>query len=134
MTLVFTGTLGTALAQRVGQGVARVALALLFELGVASVVYWHVTGDLSLYLTLQFGGIGALVLLLLSTRRGDDPYAWWWLIGCYAFAKVFEAGDDTIWQATHGLLAGHSLKHLAAAAAGAVLLMPLHARSCAAHA
>lgn len=130
MTVVFSGILGTALAQRIGQNVARVALALLFELGVASVVYWHVTGDLSLYLTLQFGGIGALVLLLLSTRRGGDPFSWWWLIGWYALAKVFEAGDDAIWQATHGLVAGHSLKHLAAAAAGAALLMPLHPRCC----
>lgn len=129
MTMVFSGILGTALAQRVGEKVARVALALLFELGIASVVYWHLTGDLSLYLMLQFGGIGALVLLLLLTRRGDDRFSWWWLIGWYALAKAFEAGDETIWQATHGLVAGHALKHLAAAAAGAVLLMPLHTRS-----
>lgn len=32
ITLVFTGVLGTAIAQRVGEDVARVALAVLFEL------------------------------------------------------------------------------------------------------
>jgi len=125
MTVVFAGILGTALAQRVGEDVARFALALLLELGVASVFYWHVTGDLSLYLMLQFGGIAALVLLVLSTRRGEDPFPWWWLIGWYALAKVLEAGDVTIWRMTHGLVAGHALKHLAATAAGAMFLMPL---------
>lgn len=129
MTAVFGGILGTALAQRVSEDVARFTLALLLEIGVASVVYWHVTGDLTLYLMLQFGGIAALVLLLLSTRRGDDPFSWWWLIGWYALAKVLETADDTIWRATHGLVAGHSLKHLAAAVAGATLLMPLRTHS-----
>src|SRR5262245_46993879 len=33
MTVVFAGVLGAAIAQRIGQNVARVALAVLFELG-----------------------------------------------------------------------------------------------------
>jgi hypothetical protein len=118
MTLVFSGVLGLAAAQRIGQNVARVALALLFELGVASVVYWRITGDLSLYLALQYGGFAALVVLLLATRQRDDPFPWWWLVGWYGLAKVFEGADAMIWNATHGLIAGHVLKHLAAAAGG----------------
>ncbi len=93
MTLVFTGVLGAAIAQRVGQNVARVCLAVLFELGVASIAYWRMSGDLSLYLTLQFGSVAALLLLLVLTRRGDDPFPWWWVIGWYALAKLAEAGD-----------------------------------------
>ena len=129
MTLVFTGVLGIAVAQRIGQNLARVALAILFELGVASVVYWRLSGDLSLYVTLQFGGVAALLLLLLSTRRGDDPFPWWWVIAWYALAKVAEAADHVIWEVTDGLLAGHMLKHLAAAVAGAAALSPLRARA-----
>jgi hypothetical protein len=129
MTLVFTGVIGAALAQRVGQNLARVALALLFELGVASVVYWHVTGDLSLYVTLQFGGVAALVLILAVTRRAGDPFPWWWVIGLYALAKVFEAADQSIWHATDGFVAGHAWKHVAAAAAGGALLPPLIPRA-----
>jgi hypothetical protein len=128
MTLVFTGLLGAAIAQRVGQNAARVSLALLFALGVASIVYWRMTGDLSLYVILQFGGIAALPLLLVFTRQRDDPIPWWWVIGWYGFAKLFEAGDHAIWQITNGLVAGHTLKHLAAAAAGAAALSPLLAR------
>jgi hypothetical protein len=128
MTLIFAGLLGAAIAQRVGQNAARVSLALLFELGVASIVYWRFTDDLSLYAIVQFGGMVALLLLLVFTHKRDDPIPWWWVIGWYGLAKVLEAGDQALWQATNGLLAGHALKHLAAAAAGAAALSPLLAR------
>ena len=49
---------------------SRASLALLVALGIVSVAYWKLTGNLSPYLSLQFGGIGALLLLLLLTRRG----------------------------------------------------------------
>lgn len=129
MTVIFTGTLGTAIAQRIGENVARAALALIFELGVASVVYWRFTGDLSLYLTLQYGGIGALLLLLLLTRRRRDPFAWGWLLAWYALAKIAEAQDEVVWEATGGIIAGHTLKHVFAAIGGWTLFRPLRTRS-----
>jgi hypothetical protein len=128
MTLVFAGVLGTALAQRVGSRIGRVSLALLLPLGIASVVYWRMTGDLSLYVTLQLGGIGMLLLLLLMTRRGEDPFPWAWVIAWYVLAKAAEAADQAIWGVTGGLIAGHTLKHLLAAAAVAAALWPLRAR------
>jgi hypothetical protein len=129
MTLIFTGVICAALAQRVGGSVARAGLALLFGLGIASVVYWRVTGNLSPYLTLQFGGIVALLTLLLATPRAADPFPWAWVIAWYALAKVVEVFDERIWQASGGLVAGHTLKHIAGAAAGAALLMPLASRA-----
>jgi hypothetical protein len=125
MTLVFAGVLGAAIAQRVGSDVGRVCLTLLIPLGIASVVYWKVTGDLSLYLTLQFGGIGGLLLLLLLTRRAEDSFPWAWVVAWYVLAKLAEVADQEIWDATRGLIAGHTLKHLLAAAAGAAALWPL---------
>jgi hypothetical protein len=125
MTLIFTGLLGIAIAQRLGANVARVSLAVTFELGVASVAYWHVTGNLAPYLLLQYGGFAALLVLLLATHRDSDPFPWWWVIGWYALAKAFEVADGWIWGATDGLLAGHALKHLSAAAAGAAAFHPL---------
>ena len=86
------------------------------------------TGDLSLYVTLQFGGMVALVRLLVVARRGDDPVPWTWVIGWYALAKSAEIADHDIWNATQGLIAGHTLKHLLAAAAGAAALWPVLAR------
>jgi hypothetical protein len=128
MTLVFAGVVGTAIAQRVGNNAGRLSLALLVPLGIASVAYWKVTGDLSLYAALQLGGVGAIVLLMLLTRKGNDSIPWAWVIGWYALAKVVEFADQGIFDATHRLVAGHTLKHLLAAAAGAAVLWPLRLR------
>lgn len=129
MTLIFAGLLCAALAQRVSGELVRVGLAILGGLGIASVVYWRATGDLSAYLLLQFGGLGALLLLIVVTPRGADPFPWWWVIGWYALAKVTEVADVAIWEASGRLVAGHALKHVAAAVAGAGLLAPLAART-----
>jgi hypothetical protein len=125
ITLVFAGVLGTALAQRVGNKVGHRSLALLVPIGMASVVYWRITGDLSFYVALQLGGIGMLLLLLLMTRRSEDPFPWPWVIAWYVLAKAAEAADQAIWGVTGGMIAGHTLKHLLAALAGAAALWPL---------
>jgi len=129
MTLIFAGLLSTAIAQRTSAKLGVVALAALLPLGIASVLYWHVTGDLSLYVILQFGGIVALVMLLVLTQRGDDPFGWWWILAWYALAKIAEAGDQLIWNATGGLVAGHALKHLLAALAGVAVFLPLFSKA-----
>ena len=125
MTLVFAGVLGTALAQRVPGSAGRIGLPLLAALGAGTVVYWKVTGDLSPYMTLQLGGIVLLLVLLVVTREGSDPFPWAWVIAWYALAKMLESFDRGIWDATGGIVAGHALKHLAAAAASAAALWPL---------
>jgi hypothetical protein len=125
MTLIFAGLLSTALAQRISARVGGVGLAVLLPLGIASVLYWHVTGDLSLYVTLQFGGMVALVMLLVLMPRGDDPFGWWWVLAWYGLAKIAEAGDQLIWNATGGFVAGHALKHMLAAVAGIAVFVAL---------
>jgi len=125
MTVVFAGVLAAATSQRLGQDAGRWVLAILPLLGIASVAYWASTGDLSLYLLLQFGGIVALVALLVLARDRGDPIPWLWVVVFYVAAKVLETGDRAIWDATHGLIAGHALKHLLAAAAVAAALSPL---------
>jgi len=125
MTVVFAGVIGAATSQRLGEDAGRWVLAVLPLLGIASVAYWASTGDLSLYLLLQFGGIVTLVALLVLARDRSDPIPWLWVVAFYVAAKVSEAGDRAIWDATHGLVAGHALKHLLAAAAVAAALWPL---------
>ncbi len=68
--------------------------------------------------TLQFGGIAAILLLLSLTRGGRDALPWWALLAWYGAAKIAEAGDVFVWNATREVFAGHGLKHLAAAAGG----------------
>jgi hypothetical protein len=125
MTLVFAGVVGAALAQRVPGSMGRFGLSILAALGAGTVIYWRTTGDLTPYMTLQLGAIVLLIVLLLVTRPASDPFPWGWVIAWYALAKVVETFDREIWDATGGLVAGHALKHLAAAAASAAALWPL---------
>jgi len=102
-----------------------VALALLVPLGIVSIVYSRMTADLSLYLTPQLGGLAGLLSLVLLTRNSEDSIPWAWVLAWYVLAKAAEIADQAIWDATRGLIAGHTLKHLLAAAAGAAALWPL---------
>ena len=125
MTLVFAGVLGSAIAQRAGNDAGRLSLALLVPLGIASVR----TGMTGLALCRASARrCRRLLLLMLLTRKGNDSIPWAWVLGWYALAKVAEFADQAIFDATHRLLAGHTLKHLLAAAAGAAALWPLRAR------
>src|SRR5664279_3207616 len=90
----------------------------MLVVGPGSVYYWKITGDLSLYAVVQFGGMAAILLLLTVTQKGRDPFPWWTLIAWYGVAKLLEAGDVLVWNATRQIFAGHALKHLAAAIGG----------------
>jgi hypothetical protein len=118
MTVLFAGVFGGALAERVSARSGLAVLVLMLVVGPVSVLYWKVTGDVSLYAVIQFGGIAAILLLLSFTRGGQDALPWWALLAWYGAAKVAEAGDVFVWNATREVFAGHALKHLAAAAGG----------------
>jgi hypothetical protein len=97
-------------------------------LGVASVVYWHASGNVAPYGVVQYGSGLALVLLIAATPRDADPVPWRWVIAWYVIAKACELADASVFAATHGVVAGHALKHFAAAAAGAAAFAPLWRR------
>ena len=70
----------------------------------------------------QFFPFLALVLLfLLYPPRYTGTYYWIIAAALYALAKLFEFSDDAIYSAGY-LLSGHTLKHLAAAAACFMIL------------
>jgi len=118
MTIVFAGVFGALVGERISGRAGLAVLLLMLVVGPASVVFWQRTGDLSLYAVVQFGGMLAILLLLSFTPRGSDPFPWWALLAWYAVSKIAEAGDVLVWHATREVLAGHALKHVAAAAGG----------------
>jgi hypothetical protein len=86
-------------------------------------------GDLRLYLVAQFGGAGVLLLWFrLPPAAGMFRLPWGWLLLAYAVAKACEQFDREIWVLSGGLVAGHPLKHLAAALGVVPLLRALLAR------
>jgi hypothetical protein len=107
-------------------GRGRLALAAWVALGPLSVVVWQVSekmgaGDLRLYGIVQFGALAGVAVILAATR---PPYTgslyYWAALACYGLAKLAEVSDAALF-AMGGLLSGHTLKHLAAALAIALL-------------
>jgi hypothetical protein len=127
MTVVFTGVLVAAIAERVSARAAAALLVPLLAVGVLSVEIWQRgagagSGDLRLYALVQYGSTLVLVLILiLFPGRQAGGRAWWWALGCYGAAKVFELSDGMIWELSRRLTGGHALKHAAAACAMVVL-------------
>lgn len=94
--------------------------------GVASVVWWawtdrHGVGDLGPYLLVNLLPL-LLIPLWLAIRGAPraDRHAFLLAIALYAAAKVAELQDREIYSLT-GFVSGHTLKHLLATAAGAVI-------------
>jgi hypothetical protein len=122
MTIGFMALLAGALGERFGQRVGDIALWPLLGLGGASLLWWRWTGDLRPYVWVQF--YPAIVLPLLY---------WWFPVmtgaptlilaaALYALSKALEYFDPGVYAADGRMLSGHTLKHLAAAAACYVLL------------
>ena len=124
MSVAFAGLLGLAAAARVSDRAGLVLVASLLLLGPASVLAWALTGNVLPWAVVQFGGIAVLLLTLAfgDERIASLPVRWSLVLLAYAVAKLFEANDLAILQASGELLSGHTLKHVAAAfAAGPVL-------------
>lgn len=132
MAVTFAGALALAVAERVGQAPARMALHVLLPLALLSAILPASHGNVLPWAVLQFGGMALIVSLALREPvAGAIGIRLGALIGLYAVAKVLELGDATIFHATANTLSGHSLKHLVAALAAwpviAALKAPRHA-------
>jgi hypothetical protein len=117
MTLAFMAILASAVQERLNAKLGALLLWPFLAIGIFSLLLWRVSGDLRLYGWVQFFPCLALPLmfLLLSPKYTGTLY---WIVATalYAFAKVLEHFDSAIFSIGH-IVSGHTLKHLAAAAA-----------------
>ncbi len=117
MTVVFMPLLAATFAERLNWRSLLPLLALTL-LGMGSVVYWKFSGNFLPYLMAQ---AGAILLILLALAWLPTPWTGRRLmipaLVCYAFAFVCERLDGEIFQLTGGIVSGHTIKHLGAAAA-----------------
>ncbi len=128
MTIGFMSLFAAQLGERIDPRIARGGLVPLLLCGFASVIYWDVTeaagrGDLRPYYFVQGFPIAALLVMLLARfpARYDGSRWLWGTIGFYVLAKVLEANDWPIFEWSHHVVSGHTVKHLAAAAATAMI-------------
>lgn len=133
MTLAFMGLVSAMISERVSVAAGFYLLPLLSLLGVGTVVVWWYSevrgaGDLRFYAMLQVYAVLILPVLLLLppryTRSGDFGV----VFGFYVLAKVFETADRGIFLVDQHTISGHTLKHLAAGAAGFWILGMLRKR------
>ena len=131
--MVFMALLSAVIAERVSV-TAGVALFPVFEIvGIASVLTWSAGelrghGDLRFYAAVQVYAVLILLLTLLlppKYTRGSDFVV---VVGFYALAKILEASDRQVFALGH-IVSGHTLKHLAAAAASYWILRMLQKRT-----
>lgn len=126
--LAFMGFLA-ALIEEHSRFRSPVMLVLLVLLSIGAVAWWHFTGDLSLWVWVQLAPMLAIPLVLfLPGRYGHRRYLVY-ALACYALAKVFELGDRQVMDWSGGLLGGHSLKHVLAAAGVLCLYVMLRKRT-----
>ena len=122
MAISFMAILAVAVTERVNARAGAVLLWPLIAIGVFSLLLWRWTGDLRLYVWVQFFPCHVLPLIfLLFPPQYSGTFYWLIAAALYALAKLLEFYDSAIYSAG-SMLSGHTLKHLAAAAACVTLL------------
>ncbi len=130
--MVFMALLAAVIGERISVP-AGLALFPVFEIaGIASVLVWRAGelkghGVLRFYAAVQVYAILVLLLALLfpaKYTRGADFAV---VVGFYILAKILEECDRQAFAVGH-VVSGHTLKHLAAAAAGFWILRMLKRR------
>ena len=118
MTVAFMGLLIALISEHVGERIESNLLVPALLIGVGSVAWWRYTGDLRLYVWVQFAPLLA-ILFMLSAFPARYTHRVYLLCGfiCYALAKVAELADANIYGLTSGVVSGHSIKHVLAAGA-----------------
>lgn len=132
MTIVFMALVAAMISERISVPIGLALLPLLLLVGIASVVEWHTSeingaSDLRFYAALQAYAVLLLLAILLLPPRYTRSADLAVVVGFYVLAKITEAADRAIFAFGH-VVSGHTIKHLAAAAAGLWILRMLEKR------
>ena len=133
MTVTFMAMVAAVISERINLQLGLRLLPILLLLGLASVLQWYWSeargmGDLRFYAAVQVYSALVILLALLLPKRYSRSADFGLIFAFYAIAKIFELFDVPIFAAIH-VVSGHTLKHLAAAAAGFCILRMLQKRT-----
>lgn len=136
MTLGFAGLVSAAITERACPRWGLHSLWPLLALGAGTVVYWDATerlqrGNVIPYAAYQAWSILAIVLLIVAfpASRYSQGRLLLWAAAWYGLAKLFEALDPGVFRLTGGMVSGHTVKHLLAAAAVFAIVWQLRLRT-----
>lgn len=126
MAVAFAGLIGMAVCERVSQRAGWPAAWFVLTTGLLSAEIAQETGNVLPWALVQFGGMALVLTLALSRPMpGAVGLRLGWVIAAYVLAKAFELADQPIYEATQGVISGHTLKHLCAALAALPVLTAL---------
>jgi hypothetical protein len=129
MSIAFMAILASVVEERMDAKTGRALLWPLVALGVVSLLVWRQTDDLRLYGWVQFFPCVVLPLVFwLFPPRYSGTWYWVAAAGWYLVAKVLEYADAVIYSGAAHFMAGHALKHLAAAAGCYAILRAFQTR------
>ena len=83
---------------------------LFYLLGILSVIYWKMTGDLRLYLIILIG-LPLYIVLKYYKDITLRKYVITFII-TFTLARLFEHNDHFMYQITNQQISGHTLKHI----------------------
>lgn len=129
MVLPFASLLGLAAHGRVSERAGWAAAGAVLLAGPLAVGTWAWGGNLLPWAVVQLGGmLVVLALAALPRRAGTLALNLGAVIALYGAAKLFEAADHAVFEATGQWLSGHSIKHVLAACAAWPVLAALRPR------
>jgi len=130
MTIAFTSIIAIFIIERIDERKGTFSLIPLLLVGVISILYWRFFDDLRPYAVVQFVPCIAIpvMAILLPPMYTHSSY-WLWAAVFYLLAKVEEAADKPIYNWTHHIVSGHTIKHLFAAMVPVFLTLMLAKRS-----
>ncbi len=114
MAIAFAGVISLAAGSRLGDEASARATPVLLLLAPLAAVAAYSLHNVLPWAVVQFGGIALILWLAYLPKRTELPLKLFALIGWYALAKLLEAKDEAVFELTHQLISGHSLKHIAA--------------------
>lgn len=116
MTIAFMALSTAIVAEHVGESLSRYLVVPAVTIGIATVLWWHRTDDLRLYIWVQATPLILVpVLFVLYPARYSHRRYLLYALGLYLVAKLFELYDREFYRLTLGTVSGHTLKHLVAA-------------------
>lgn len=129
MAMGFMALFAALLGELIEARLTRVLLFPMVMIGFSSVMVWHWFDDLRFYVWVQFMPMLVIpVMLLLYRKRYSHTYLLILAMLIYLVAKVLEVFDPEIYRQLHGVVGGHAMKHVVAAAGSGVLLWMLSVR------
>ncbi len=133
MTITFMSLVAAVIVERIDLRLGLWLLPALLIVGLASVLQWYQSeirgaGDLRFYAAVQVYSALVILLALFLPGRYTRNSLLGLVLAFYVAAKVLESFDTQIFTLLH-VVSGHTLKHLAAAAAGFCILRMLQSRS-----